>query len=120
MALGALRRYDVQAKWAACLSATSIVPFLGACWLVVTRYQPDLRQIVYGAEGRFLSAFLGCLLLSIVPAGVAFLLGLSSAGQRRNDRPGRAWLGFFLGGFIATMNIVLLLAFWFLRLEKPA
>ncbi len=116
--LDRLRRYDVQAGVAAGLSIASTVPFLGALWLVVTRYDGTLGQIVYGSQGRFLLAFVGCVLLSSAPGAVAFLLGWNSAGQRRNDKSTRSWIGFFLGGAVVTSNLILLIAFFMLRFEE--
>ncbi len=116
--LDRIRRYDVQAGYAAVLSIASVVPFLAAAWLAWTRYDGVLGQIVYGSRGRFVPAFLGCILLSLVPSTVAFFLGWNSAGQRRNDRSGQSWAGFFLGGAVVTFNLVLLIAFYMLRFEK--
>ena len=114
-----LRRYEVQASYALGLAIASIFPFLAAAYLAASRYDAVLSRIIYGAKGKFVPAFGVCVLLSLVAAGLAFLLGWSSAGQRRNNKSGRSWLGFFLGGLIATLDIILLAAFVMLRLEKP-
>ncbi|MEK6677662.1 MAG: hypothetical protein AABZ47_18665 [Planctomycetota bacterium] len=114
-----LRRYDVQATYACGLAFFSALPCLAAAILTVQRYHHDLGQIVYGSKGMFLPGLLGCLLASMLLSGIGLLLGLNSAGQRRNDKPKRSWLGFFLGGSILSLNIILLLAFYMLRLERP-
>ena len=114
-----LRRFDVQAKYAAILAGFSVVPFIGAAGLVWRNYRHEFGQIVYGAQGRFVLAFLGCVLLSMLPGVLGFLLGWSSAGQRRNDKPLRSWLGFFLGGVVVTLNLILVIAFFMLRWQYP-
>lgn len=119
MAIGRLRRYDIQARYACVLSLVSILPFLGAGALAYRNYDHVLGQIIYGSKGLFLSAFVGCSLLSIVPAGLGFLLGWNSASRRRNDRPTWSWVGFFVGGTVVTFDLILLIAFWMLRLSKP-
>ena len=117
MALGSLRRYDVQAKYGFALSMVSIVPGVAALWMGWRRFDADLGRIIYGAQGRFVSAFVGCVLLSAAPAALGFIMGWSSAGQRRNNKSGRSWIAFFVGGSVLTLNVVLLIAFYMLRLK---
>ncbi len=119
MALRHLRRYDVQASYASVLSILSIVPFIGAALLAHRNYEHELGQIVYGAKGVFLPLFLGCVAVSMVPSAVGFFLGWNSAGQRRNEKPARSWVGFFIGGVVLTLDLILLIAFWMIRLERP-
>ncbi len=114
-----MRRYDVQASYAVWLAAIAVLPFVAASYLAVSRYESVLGRIVYGGGGRFVPAFAGAVLLSLVLAAAAFFLGLTSAGQRRNDKSNLSWAGFFFGGLIVTLNLVLLIGFYMLRLEKP-
>ncbi len=118
MPAGRLRRYDIQASYACVLSAVSVLPFLAAAWLLSRNMRWDLRQIIYNSEGFFFPVFLVCVLASMVPAATAFLLGWSSAGQRRNDRPIQSWVGFFLGGGVLTLDLVLAIAFFMLQLRQ--
>ena len=117
MTLGSLRRYDVQAKYAFALAMVSIVPSIAALWMSWRRFDADLGRIIYGSQGRFMLAFLGCVLLSTAAAGLGFVMGWSSAGQRRNDLSRRSWIAFFVGGSVLTLNVVLLIAFFMLRLQ---
>jgi hypothetical protein len=110
-----LRRYDVQATYGCALSLVSLAPFAGAVVLSFRNYHHDLGQILYSAEGAFLPIFLVCLLVSIAPSTIGFFLGWNSAGQRRNDKPVRSWIGFFIGGGVLTFDLILLVAFWMLR-----
>ena len=119
MALDSLRRYDVQARCAFVLSLVSAPPFAAAAIATWQRYDNNLGQIVYGSVGYFVPAFLACVLLSMVPAALACVFGWSSAGQRRNDKQTRSWIGFFVGGTVLTFDVILLIALLMLRLEKP-
>jgi uncharacterized membrane protein len=117
--LDRLRRFEVQASCASWLAIVSLVPFVAALWLTGTRYHAQLGRIIYGSEGRFVPVFAATVLASLAPAALGLVLGWNSAGQRRNDRSSRSWLGFFLGGAVVSADIVLLLAFYMLRLERP-
>ncbi len=117
--LQGLRRYEVQARYALALAVLSAVPGVAALVLGLTRFDAMLGRIVYGSHGRFVPAFVGCVFLSMIPAALGFVLGLSSAGQRRNDRSGLSWIGFFLGGTVLSIDLILLIAFYMLRLERP-
>lgn len=117
MALENLRRYDVQAKYAFALAIVSIVPSVAALWMGWRNYDANLGKIIYGSQGRFVLAFVGCVLLSMAPAALGFIMGWSSAGQRRNDQSSRSWIAFFVGGSVLTLNVVLLIAFFMLRLK---
>lgn len=119
MAMGSLKRFDVQANVALALSVFAAVPLLGAVALTIRNYNGDLVQITYGSGSKFVPVLLACLLLSMAPGFVGFILGLNSAGQRRNEKSNRSWLGFFIGGLVLTLDFILLLAFWKLRLEIP-
>ncbi len=119
MGLSKLRRFDVQAKTAFALALISVCPCVAGAYLLVRNYHHELGQVVYRGDSYFFPAFLVCLIASLAPSAIAFLLGLSSAGQRRNDRPTRSWIGFFVGGLIATVDLVLLLAFLMLRFQQP-
>ena len=122
MRLGSLRRFDVQATYASVLAIISAAPALAAATLMLRRYNSELGQVVYGSGSRFLPVFLGIILVSMLFSAVGLLLGWNSAGQRRNDKPARSWIGFFLGGGVLTFDLILLIAFYMLRLEleKPA
>ena len=119
MGLAKLRRFDVQARVACVLALVSVLPCAAAVVLLMRNYHHELGQIVYSAESSFVLVFFGCTLVSLVPASIGFFLGLSSAGQRRNDKPKRSWIGFFLGGLVTTFNLILLLAFLMLRFQQP-
>lgn len=119
MAFDRLRRYDVQAGYAFWLAVASVAPFLFAAWQAYGRYHPLLGRIIYGQKGNFLMAFAASVLASLSLSVIGFLLGLNSAGQRRNDRSGQSWAGFFVGGTILTFDLILIVAFYLLRLEKP-
>ncbi|MBU0719559.1 MAG: hypothetical protein KJ749_15050 [Planctomycetes bacterium] len=117
MGSSSIRRYDVRATYAAVLSCIAVVPFLAAAFLTWRNYNPDIAQIVYGAEGSFVPVFLACIAASGLPGFLGFVLGWSSAGQRRNDKPARSWMGFFVGGFVVTLDLILLIAFYMLKLK---
>jgi hypothetical protein len=112
-----LRKFEVQARYAAVLALVSLAPCAAAFVLSWKRFDMTLGRIVYGGQGRFVMAFAGCVLLSLAPSAVALILGVNSAGQKRNERSSQSWLGFFIGGGVLTLNLILLIAFYMLRLK---
>ena len=119
MARASLRRYDVQAVYALVFSLASVVPLLGGVYLFFRNFTFDLAAVVYQQGSMFQSSYLGVAALAGLLSGIGFLLGWNSAGQRRNQRPTWSWAGFFVGGVVATLSVVLLLAFVMLRQEIP-
>ena len=111
MARGSLRRFDIQASYSLVLGILSTVPLLAAVGLAVRNWDGTLRAIVYKTAGNYRYAFLACIAAALLVAGIALLLGWSSAGQRRNPNQGRSWAGFFMGGAVASLCVILLYAF---------
>lgn len=115
--LAGLRKFEVQARYAAILAVLSLLPCLGAIALAYRNFDWLLGRIKYGGGGRFVMGFAGCVLLSLAPGALALVLGLNSAGQKRNERSSQSWIGFFIGGAVVTVNVILLIAFFMLRLK---
>jgi hypothetical protein len=115
--IDSLRRYDVQASYGQALALFSVLPLLAGAFLAWRNYHGDVGQIIY--ESRlFLAAFAGSVLVSMAAAALGCVLGFNSAGQRRNDKPRRSWMGFFIGGGVLTFDVILLIAFMMLRLDQ--
>lgn len=118
MGFSQLRRFDVQAKYALVLSLGSVPPLVVATTLAIRNYDHNLGQIVHGSEGLFLPVFLACLGLSLLVGAIGSALGLSSAGRPRNERPAWSWIGFFVGSTVVASNLILLIAYWMLKLIR--
>jgi len=111
-----LRRFDVQARVSAALSLLAAAPMLAAGWAAWRRYDPELRAIRYGSGSWLMPALLGCAALGVIAGGLGMFLGASSAGQRRNDRQGLSWIGFFVGAIAVTGSMVVAVAFYLLKI----
>ncbi len=118
MGFGQFRRFDVQAKYALVLSLGSVLPLVVAATLAIRNYDHNLGQIVHGSEGLFLPVFLTCLGLSLLVGAIGSALGLNSAGQRRNERPAWSWIGFLVGSTVVASNLILLIAYWMIKLIR--
>lgn len=112
-----LRKYEDQAVWAVALAVISLFPAACAAWLAFRNYDKQIGRIIYGSDGSFLLGFGVCVIASMAIAFFGFALGLNSAGQSRNHRSAASWAGFFLGGLIFSADIILMLAFYMLRLR---
>lgn len=110
------RRVENQAPLALWLALISWLPAAAAGYAVYDRFDPHLRAITYGRQSLLLPALAGCLFLACLLSFSAVVLGLNSAGRRRNPSPGRSWLGFFLGMLSLTFALMAAVAFALLRL----
>lgn len=115
MARGSLRRYDVQATYAVLTSLLSVAPLAGAIFLLLRNWESELGAIVHGSQGSFLPALAVCVGLAGVGGAVGLVLGINSAGQRRNDKQRLSWTGFFVGSAVVTGTIIVAIAFVMLR-----
>lgn len=111
------RRYEIQAVWSIGLALASLGPAACATWLALRNYDKQIGRIIYGSDGSFVIGFAGCVVASMAVAFFGFAMGWNSAGQTRNDRSTASWAGFFVGGAILSTDIVLMLAFYMLRLR---
>ena len=115
MARSSLRRYDVQASYALGASLFSVLPLVGAAFMLVRNWNSELGHLVYGSGGKFMALLAILIALAAVSGGVGLVMGLNSAGQRRNDQERRSWIGFFLGSAVVTGSIIVAIAFVMLR-----
>ena len=118
MATGSFRRYDVQAKWSVILSAASVVVLVGVAALLIRNgyHSWHIRRIMYG-NPLYQMMVMGGMALTMLLSGVGLLLGVSSAGQRRNELQRQSWTGFFLGTAVLSLAIIVLVAFWWMRMK---
>lgn len=113
MAKLSLRRPDVQAQVSVILSLASIPFLLVLAFLIARRLDLSQKIIVYVPGGLRLILIYASGLASLGLGVGGFGFGLSSVGQRRNDKPGLSWIGFFAGAASVTLTLILLALFWF-------
>jgi len=116
VATGSFRRYDVQAKWSVILSTASVVVLLMVVVILGRNYQPGIRRILFG-NPVYQMMVMGGSAMTMLLSGLGLILGLSSAGQRRNERQKQSWAGFFLGTAVLSLAIIVLVAFWWMRMK---
>lgn len=111
-----LRRYDVQASIGLALSVLALMAAGIATCAVWSRYHPEMRAIPYSNKSWMLPGTLGCVSASLLLSATGIALGISSAGQRRNDHQGRSWMAFFLGLLALLLGSLCGYAFWTLKI----
>jgi hypothetical protein len=111
-----LRRYDTQAKWSLWISLLSVVTLIMLAGLEARNFNTQLKVITYGKQSPYQMAVLGCVAVTMLLSAVGLLLGINSAGQRRNDLQRRSWAGFFIGTGVLSLAIILFVAFWTMKL----
>jgi hypothetical protein len=105
-----LRRYDEQARFGVILSLASVGSLLVLMFFVF-RHLKWSEWVIYGSPTRQKLIYAaGALTMALATAGFGF--GLNSAGQKRNDKPLLSWIGFFVGGAVLCLAIVILFFFY--------
>lgn len=115
MAMGSIRRFDVQAKWSMFFSLASVVTCLGMFALLARNWDGQVNLVKFRHGGAFQLIYLAFTGLTMVLSAFGLSLGFNSAGQRRNDRQKLSWTAFFVGVSVLAFAIILLAAFWLLK-----
>jgi hypothetical protein len=93
------------------IALIGLVLLAGLLW---RNYDGELKMILFGNP-----MFQHVILLGVAGtmglAAIGALLGMNSAGQRRNEHQGRSWAGFFIGTVALSLTIVAFAAFWLMR-----
>lgn len=110
MAKFSLRRFDTQARVSVIVSLASVVSLIAMVLLLLRNFAWSEGVIFYGNPAYKLIIY-GAAFMTMVLAASGFGFGLSSAGQRRNDKPQLSWTGFFIGAAILCLTVVLLFLF---------
>ena len=104
MAKFSLRRPDTQARVSLITSLASVVTLAGLIAVVIHETDFTERVVYYGWVANI--AVLGATALTLMLSAVGFGLGLSSAGQRRNDKQKWSWIGFFVGAGVLCLTLI--------------
>lgn len=110
-----LRKYENQAKLSVSLAIFSVVCAIGAIGLLLRNFEPADRFTYYSPRSLWFPAMLGMLFFALATGAIGFLVGLLSAGQRRNQAVGTSWAGFFLSAASITVALCAGLFFYFTR-----
>jgi hypothetical protein len=107
--------FEVQARISVALALLGGLAALSAITLLVLKFKADTRMVVYNARGPFMLLFGAALLAALLAGGVGLLIGLNSAGQKRNTRSQLSWTGFFVSAAVITLSLCAGLFFYFTR-----
>lgn len=113
-----LNTYENQAWLSVGLAAVGALGMLGAIVLLARNADANFFQtywINYSPKSSYLPSLAISLMVACVAAGIGFLVGWNSAGQKRNTRSQLAWLGFFLCAGVITLSLCTGLLFYVTR-----
>ena len=121
MKLPNLRLSETQAFLALVLGLLALLSVPVMAVLVLKNFDLDHQTIPYNPESRFGSVrgalgYLGTALASLTCLA-AGLLGFSSLGHKRNNKPMYSWSGMLLGA--VSLSLILILFFTWFRLNEP-
>lgn len=109
--------YEKQSQLSLLLAGVSALFTVGLAGLMYKNFHREYFEIIYAANGKWYPIVLGVIALGLVSGGIGFLIGLNSAGQKRNTKSKLAWQGFF--GNALTVTLTLCLALFFLLTRQP-
>lgn len=95
-------------------SVIAVFGLLGTAGLLWRNYDAELKLIIFGNSMFHVAVLLG-VAGTMGLSAIGVLLGMNSAGQRRNEHQGRSWTGFFLGTAVLSLAIIIFAAFWLMR-----
>jgi hypothetical protein len=104
-----LRRVEDQARVSVVLSLLSVLPWAAATFWILRKF--DYKEFMFYYSPRTRAGVMICAVVAILLSAIGFGLGLSSAGQRRNDKQQWSWVGFFTGAIVLTLTFVILAVF---------
>jgi hypothetical protein len=117
MAKGSMRRFDVQAKYAMFASLAAIMGVAGLLVLILRNYRKLEVAVVYSRTSMFAPAVFVITAVTLLLAAAGAMMGLSSAGQKRNTNNKQSWIAFFVGTAMASLAIILFGMFWAYKLR---
>lgn len=106
-----LRRYEDQARVSLAAALASAVTFVGLLVLVARRFSLQELAVFYGQPTRI--AILVATAVTALLAVIGFGLGINSVGQRRNEKQGLSWAGFFVAAAVLVLTICVFTFFFF-------
>lgn len=113
MAQFSLRKVDNQATTSAVLSFSSLFFVVGLAVLVLRHIDWGTLSIFYKSGTLRMPAIAACGLLALGLSVLGFGFGISSAGERRNQKNHLSWAGFFVGAVSICVTLILLATFFF-------
>lgn len=111
--------YEKQAKLSVLLAIVGGVSTLAAAWFILQAFDPTSFQTVYSSKSLRMPAIFGALFIGLGAAGIGWLLGLLSAGNRLNKLNRLSWIGFFVCSGIIALAMSCGIFFWLTKFAPP-
>jgi hypothetical protein len=112
-----LKAYENQARLSIMLGVISAAAALAGAALVAQRFSFEHFWTSYNAKTIRLPMILATILVALVAGAAGVLLGLNSAGQRRNSKSKLSWTGFFLNAGMITLALCVFVFFWITKFD---
>jgi len=106
-----LRDSQLQARLGLVSAIGSAAFTLILAFVVLENFNPSEKTIGYSPQSLRWPAVLGLTGLSAFTGAVAFGLGFSSLGHKRNARQRESWLGLLVGALTVSLTIILYVVF---------
>jgi hypothetical protein len=109
------KTYEQQAKLSVILAVFGGFCTLAGAGIIYDAFDWDTLWVTYSRDTLRMPAIGGALFLGLASAGLGFLVGFNSAGQRLNKKNNLSWTGFFLSAAVITLAMSCGLFFFFFR-----
>lgn len=115
-----LNAHEKQAKLSLLLAGISILFAVGLTGLIFRNFHAQFFEVIYDANGRFYPIILATIAVAGITSAIGFLIGLNSAGQKRNTLSKLSWQGFFVNAIALTLTLCMALFFFLTKLGVQA
>lgn len=108
---------EKQAQMSLALSGVSALFAVGLTVAILRNFHAEFFEVIYDANRNFKVIVLALAAVAGVTGAIGFLIGLTSAGQKRNTKSRMSWQGFFISALALT--ITMSMGLFFILTQNP-
>lgn len=113
-----LNKYEDQAKLSIGLGAVAMLAALVSAAAIMQKFDWSTFALYYGSKGLRMPVILGAAAAGCMIGAIGFIMGLRTAGQKRNKQARLSWIGFFTSAAAITLGACAGIFFWIVKIAQ--